>query len=70
MENNRLIILYKNIVSILDLQKGTLLKVKDVIEKDGTVVGVNISISIPNSQIHNYLTKWKSWQNAYKYRKR
>ena len=70
MENDRLITLYKNIVSILDLQKGTLLSVKDVVKKDGTVIGVNISILISNSQIHNYLTKWKSWKNAYKYRKR
>lgn len=74
MKNYRLLKLFPIIKKNLGLDgykgHGAVLIISDILNKEGAIIGLNINIKIPISQVSNYLEQWAAWKNAYKYRKR
>ena len=68
--NNELIKVREKIRDIFEIFYPLKISVVDLVTLEGKNAGIKISIIIPNDEIQNYLSKWQSWKNAFKYRKR
>ncbi len=68
--NNELIKLREKIRDTLEIFYPLKINISDLVTLEGKNIGIKISIIIPNDEIQNCLSKWQSWKNAFKYRKR
>lgn len=68
--NNELIKLREKIRDVLEIFYPLKINISDLVTLEGKNIGIKISIIIPNDEIQNCLSKWQSWKNAFKYRKR
>ena len=59
-----------NIEKALDLKEGAELDIAPITFSPNERVKITLIIAIPLNEIMDYISKWRAWQNAYKYRKR
>lgn len=70
MKKIKLYDLGENIVKALDLREKTELNIAPIFFTPNECVKITLTIDIPLNEIMSYISKWQSWQNAYKHRKR
>jgi len=59
-----------NIEEALDLKEGAELDIAPMTFSINERNKITLIIDIPLNEIMDYISKWRAWQNAYKYRKR
>lgn len=70
MKNVRLNLILTSVKKTLDLNNNVHMSATNLLNEKNEVIGTRITFDFPSGTINEYLNKWSSWQNAYKYRKK
>lgn len=66
----KLVSIHKKLNDVLDLDNIHTSTISELTNPKGENIGTRVILDFSKPDIEDYLNKWSSWKNAYKYRKR